>query len=112
MPDPPRKVLGWRAWLAERPDGRDLRIVDSRRAQFADLANVQVIMLYRADGTRHVMCGTDYYWLAAQCCTSHDDCFGSGDEFPPDACVVVEGKELREDAYEDIRVRAHACEEF
>lgn len=111
MSDEPRKLLGWRAWLASESDGSDLQVVDSRTTQFEDLTNVQVIVLYREDGTRHVMNGIDYYWLTRQC-VSFDACFGCGNKIPPEATTVVEGKEIDPVEYERIQSLAMSGREF
>lgn len=112
MSDQPRSLIGWRAWVAAEPDARDVRVLDSTTSRFSDLTDVQIILLYREDGTRHVMNGVDFYWLGPEACESKDTCFGCGNTVPPDASVVVLGKQIDEEAYDLLRAQARAARTF
>ena len=100
-------IIGWIAWMASEPDGSDLEILKSEEQTFAALRDIQVVMVY-VEGRRQCMAGTDYYWLTADACESHLECFGNGDIAPDDAAVVIEGKEIDDDAFDAIKAEAWA----
>lgn len=80
-------VIGWRAWFDNG------RVYDSRQHTWSDLPDdgVLVIMLYHASGTKRILSGSDYYFLAQH---PEGPIYGQ-DRNPPDPARFVDLQEKR-----------------
>lgn len=100
MFDVPRKLVGWRAWCSLGHSSYE--IIQSGNEPWIEVHDVLVIILYREDGTRHIMQGHDFYWCTG--CESWDSCFGCGSDYKliPKEAVVSSGREVELGVYEEV----------
>jgi hypothetical protein len=96
----PKTVIGWRVWYP-------LVSYDSRDLAWDQLPDddVQVVMLYLADGTRSIYSGYDNYfmWNDIPCANNHD-ADDNARRYP--GASVKRGKHMELDAFEQIQKAA------